>query len=147
MDYSACPKEMQIKTSTSNQDTEHLRLLSIFHYVVAGVLGLFSLFPIIHLVIGIAIVGGAFDMKRGDGPPEFFGWMFIAISAVTILCGLAMAISIWFAGRRIKARQNYTYCFIVAGIECCFMPFGTVLGVLTIIVLMRPTVKEMFGAA
>jgi hypothetical protein len=27
------------------------------------------------------------------------------------------------------------------------MPFGTVLGVLTIVVLMRPSVKEMFGRA
>jgi hypothetical protein len=28
-----------------NQDDEQLRLLAIFHYVVAGVAGLFSLFP------------------------------------------------------------------------------------------------------
>jgi hypothetical protein len=35
----------------------------------------------------------------------------------------------------------------IAGIECIFIPFGTVLGVFTIIVLMRPTVKELFGVA
>ena len=33
----------------------------------------------------------------------------------------------------------------MAGIECMFTPFGTVLGVFTIIVLMRPEVKTMFG--
>jgi len=33
----------------------------------------------------------------------------------------------------------------MAGVECMFMPFGTVLGVFTIIVLMRPSVKEIFG--
>ena len=32
----------------------------------------------------------------------------------------------------------------MAGIECIFMPFGTVLGVFTIIVLMRPSMKELF---
>ena len=36
------------------------------------------------------------------------------------------------------------YCLVMAGIECLFMPFGTVLGVFTIIVLMRESVKEMF---
>ena len=37
------------------------------------------------------------------------------------------------------------YCLVVAAVECIFMPFGTVLGVFTIIVLMRPGVKERFG--
>src|SRR5260370_41390118 len=30
-----------------NQDAEHLRLLAIFHYVVAGLAALFSLFPLL----------------------------------------------------------------------------------------------------
>ena len=30
------------------RDEEHLRILSIFHYVVAGIVALFSLFPVIH---------------------------------------------------------------------------------------------------
>jgi len=33
----------------------------------------------------------------------------------------------------------------MAGIECLFMPFGTVLGVFTIMVLMRDPVKQLFG--
>ncbi len=38
------------------------------------------------------------------------------------------------------------FCLIVAGIECLLMPYGTVLGVFTIMVLMRESVKERFGA-
>jgi hypothetical protein len=34
----------------------------------------------------------------------------------------------------------------MAGVECLFMPFGTVLGVFTIIVLMRESVKQVFAA-
>ncbi len=34
---------------------------------------------------------------------------------------------------------------VMAGIECLFMPFGTALGVFTIIVLIRDDVKTMFG--
>jgi len=37
-----------------NRDEEHLKLLSIFHYVVGGIAAFFAFFPIIHLVIGIA---------------------------------------------------------------------------------------------
>jgi hypothetical protein len=51
------------------------------------------------------------------------------------------------AGRAIRRRENYTFCVIVAALSCMLMPFGTVLGVLTIVVLMRPSVKEMFGRA
>jgi hypothetical protein len=32
----------------------------------------------------------------------------------------------------------------MAGVMCIFMPFGTVLGVFTLIVLLRPSVKPLF---
>ena len=34
-----------------NQDEEHLKLLSTFHYILAGMAGLFALFPIFHLIM------------------------------------------------------------------------------------------------
>ena len=133
---------------TPNEDTQHLRLLSIFHYVVAGMLALISMFPIIHLAMGIAIVAGAFDdVEKGTPPPAFFGWIFILLPGAFILCGLTMAVGIAIAGRRLNQNRSYMFCLVVAGIECMFMPVGTVLGVFTIIVLMRPSVKEMFGVA
>ena len=36
------------------------------------------------------------------------------------------------------------YCLVMAGVESLFFPLGTVLGVFTIIVLFRKSVKEMF---
>ncbi len=39
-----------------NQDLEHIRLLSMFHYVVGGLTALFACFPIIHLIMGIMFV-------------------------------------------------------------------------------------------
>lgn len=129
-----------------DQDREHLRLLSIFHYVVGGVMGLFGCFPIFHLVFGIAAASGALD-HEGEGPPEFFGWIFIgtAVFVMSFLWGIVIAVLI--AGRKLSAHTGYMYCLVVAGLECMFMPFGTVLGVFTIIVLMRPTVKELFGVS
>ena len=48
-------------------------------------------------------------------------------------------------GNRLKNHTNYTYCLVVDAIACTFVPFGTVLGVFTIIVLVRPSVKALFG--
>ena len=39
-----------------DKDSEHLRLLSIFHYVNAGLIGFYSLFGLIYVVIGIVCV-------------------------------------------------------------------------------------------
>ena len=39
-----------------NQDSEHLRLLSIFHYVVAGVAAFCSFFPLLYTVMGFVFV-------------------------------------------------------------------------------------------
>ena len=130
----------------STPDTEYLRLISVFHYVVAGVLTVCSMFPLLHLAMGVAIVAGAFDeTDRGNAPPDFFGWLLIIFAGMMIVCGLAIAIAVAIAGRRIRAHTSYMYCLVVAGIECIFMPFGTALGVFTIIVLMKPTVRELFG--
>jgi len=39
---------------------------------------------------------------------------------------------------------RYWFAFVMACIECLFIPFGTILGVFTIIVLSRESVKTLF---
>jgi hypothetical protein len=127
------------------QDEEHLRLLWIFHFVVAGIAALFALFPILHLIMGIAVISGAFPTTGGEEVPAFFGWFFVIFASTWIVFGLAFALTIALGGRALRRRQHYTFCLVVAALACVLMPFGTVLGVFTIIVLMRDSVKEMFG--
>jgi len=129
-----------------NQDAEHLRLLSIFHLIFGGIVALFSLFPLIHLVVGVAILSGAFDKpNQGGPPPAIVGWLFVLMPIVFIIAGLSFAICVAVAGRKIGQRAGHLYCLVIAGLECFFMPIGTVLGVLTILVLLRPSVKASFG--
>ena len=127
------------------QDEQHLQLLAIFHFVVAGITALFSLFPIIHLVVGIAILSGTLEPTNGDEIPIFFGWFMILFAGAFILLGLGFASLIAFAGRALQRRRHYTFCLVVAALSCLMMPFGTVLGVFTIIVLVRDSVREIFG--
>ncbi len=135
--------ETPTATHMADRDAEHLRLLSIFHYIVAAITAVFSLFPVIHLVIGIAMVSGGMD--GANPPPHWFGWLFIAIAATMILGGLALAGFMAYAGRCLAQRRRYLLCLVVAAISCILMPLGTVLGVFTLIVLTRPSVKLLFA--
>lgn len=124
------------------QDEQHLNLLSVFHYIVGGLTAFFSCIPFLHMAIGIAMVSGAFE--NGDAPPELLGWFFIIFPALIIILGWTLAVLIIIAGRKLKQRTSRTFCLVIAGLECLIMPFGTVLGVFTIIVLMRDSVQKLF---
>ena len=129
------------------QDEEHLRLLSIFHYVVGGMAGLFALFPVFHLIFGLFFIFAPEKFaESGDAPPAFFGWMFVIFASVLITIGWAFAALILLAGRFLAKRRHYMFCLVMAGVECLFMPFGTVLGAFTIVVLTRESVKRRFTA-
>jgi hypothetical protein len=137
----------QPKGQKMTRDEEHLRLLSIFHYVVSGLAALFALFPIIHLVIGLVMVFAP-DKFAGHGqqpPPALIGWIFVIFAVAFITIGWTFAVFVLTAGRFLARRKHYTFCIVMAGIECMFMPFGTVLGAFTIVVLLREPVKQLFA--
>lgn len=128
------------------KDEEQLKLLVIFHYVLAGLAALFACFPIIHLVMGLLMVTSpqTFQDGHGAGPPAFIGWMFVIMGGTFIVLGWIYAACVFAAGRRLARRKSYVFCLVMAGVECIFMPFGTVLGAFTIVVLMRDSVKVLF---
>jgi len=133
-----------------DQDKEHLRLLAIFHYIVSGLAALFSFFPLLYTIIGGIFIFAARHGTPKPGeelPPEFLGWIFIVIGSVLFLLGIAMAICILIAGRCLSRRKCYSFALVIACIECLFIPFGTILGVFTIVVLARESVKALFSPA
>src|SRR5688572_24529722 len=129
-----------------NSDLEHLRLLSIFHYVVGGFAAMFALFPVFHLAIGIGMVAGRFPDPTEQRDMQLFGWLFVAMAAMWMLAAATYAVCLVLAGRFLARQAHYTFCFIMAALSCAFMPFGTVLGVFTIVVLVRPGVRQRFEA-
>jgi hypothetical protein len=128
-----------------NQDLQHLKLLSIFHYVVGGLMALIACFPIIHFVVGLIMIVSPASMSGGrEPPPPALGWVFVLIGGAIILVGWTGAICLMFAGWFLRRGKHYWFCFATACFSCLFHPFGTVLGVFTIIVLLRPSVKRLF---
>jgi hypothetical protein len=139
---------MNITPPTQQQvlDNDHLRLLSIFHYVFGGITAFFSCIPIIHVVLGLLFILAPEKFGHGGNqpPPEFIGFLFVIVGGAVIILGWTFSALVVIAGRCIASRTHYTFCFVMACIECLSVPFGTVLGVFTILVLNRPSVKELF---
>lgn len=126
-------------------DEEHLKLLAIFHYVGGGLTAVFACLPLIHLGMGIVmLISPDFFGDNGKLPPPFLAWMFVALGVIFFLLGEALAICMILAGRFLSHRSNYWFPFVVACVECMFVPVGTVLGVFTILVLARDSVKQLF---
>jgi hypothetical protein len=132
-----------------NKDLEQIKTIGIFTFVYAGVSALFAFFPVIHLTIGISMLNGSLFGGSAPTNTEFpiniFALMFTIIPAVLILSGLIYAIALAILGNFLLKKKHYLYCMIMAGISCAFVPFGTVLGIFTIILLQRPSVKELFN--
>jgi hypothetical protein len=147
-------------------DRDHLRLLSIFYYILSGLGAICALLPGIYLAMGIGIVAGAFPQPRAQppppiqqpnpvqpiqpqdaqpaGPPELVGWIIIVFGVLAMAVGWAYSIVLLLAGRYLRRRRHYVFCIVAACIACLQQPFGTILGVFSIIVLMRPSVKTAF---
>ena len=127
-------------------DADHLRLLSIFHYVLAGL----SLVGIGFLVLHYSFMHSFFadpemwkGQKSGPPPPKLlamFKWFYVFFGLLLAATGAANLLS----GLLIQRRKYRTFSLLVAGINCLQFPFGTVLGVFTFVVLLRDSVREAY---
>jgi len=128
-----------------NQDREQLELLSIFHYVVAGITALVSLLPLFHLLLGLSMLARAPRAPRGEELfAAAFAWLFVLFAGAAIACGLAFAGCLAVAGRSLAQRRRHGFCVVVAAVSCLFVPFGTLLGIFSLLVLTRPSVRALF---
>ena len=135
-------------TEALSKDREQLKLLAIFHYVIAalavGVGGFFLIY---------AALGGVMlhrpdlftDHGQSEPPPAFIGGLFVGLGVGIFAAAVGFAVALAVAGRSLWRQVRHTYCLVVAGLCCLFTPWGTVLGIFTLVVLMRPSVKALFG--
>lgn len=130
-----------------NQDQEHLRLLSIFHYVMAGFACLLPLFSLIYIGMGIMMLSGKMPSSTPSAAHGDLigGYVFVGVGSLFFLMGVVGAILNFLAGRALAKRERRTLCLVVAGLNCLHMPLGTLLGVFTFIVLGRPSVQALFN--
>jgi hypothetical protein len=132
---------------TTDIDLQHLKALSICHYVLGGLTALSSSLFLFYIVMGAVFIISPSAMSGGSGPPPppVMGWLFVLIGSAAIVIGWTFSVLIIIAGRFLARRRHHLFCLIMAGVSCAVaVPLGTVLGVFTLIVLLRPSVKELF---
>lgn len=129
------------------RDSRDLRWLAIAHYVLGGLIGLISLVFLIAMLPSCAV--GLFPQSHCTGsgrcPPQFFGLFYNIIGLVAVLGGLGFGALLAMTGRYLIRRLNYQLCVIMAGFQILLLPFNTILGIFTLAVLMRDSVKESFA--
>jgi hypothetical protein len=127
-------------------DDEHLRLLRLGYLISGVVTAPWALFPLIHVTIGIVmlLVGFTAAGKHADPGARIVGLIFVIIGTSLSAAFASLAILKLLAARRLRERRSKTFCLVVAAITCLGLPYGTALGVFTILVLRRPSVDASF---
>jgi hypothetical protein len=128
-------------------DDEHLKLLSIGYVIEGAINAFFSFFGLLYAFMGLFIGSVIAKLPSQPGqapPPEFMGWFFGLFGLIFFLGFLTFAALKFVAAHRIKERRSRILCMVVAGLTCFGVPYGTALGVWTLIVLSRPSVARLF---
>lgn len=144
------PSSLPYAPPMVNRDLEHLKVLSICWYVIAGLNALGGCFMTIYVAMGAMFMAAPPNMTTQPGQPpppspETVGGIIMGFGGCLMLLALGTAALAFFAARGLGRQRGRMFCMIVAGITCLSVPIGTVLGVFTLIVLSRPSVAQLFA--
>lgn len=131
------------------RDEEHLRLLSIFHFVVGGFAVLCLPFLGIHFLLFMTFFANAewFPGAKAEAFPREMNLVFIAFYCIAGLVISLFAGANLLSGWFVLRKTHRVFSLVVAGLDCLQIPWGTMLGVFTILVLTRPSVRAMYEAS
>jgi len=132
-------------------DGEHLRLLTLFHYISGGLTVLASSMLTVHTAMMGYIAANAdkFLAKFGDNANAVPAGIFIAIAVVLgmfVILGITYGVAQIYSGHLISKGKHRSFSLVVAVPNLLFLPYGTVLGVMTLVVLNRESVKQRYLA-
>jgi hypothetical protein len=146
MDPTTPPPLLSALRDQRQIDRDHLKILTICHYVAAGLSALGLGFIALHYTFMRVFVGNPkiWEGQKGGPPPvEFFAifkWFYLFGSIVIV--GYAVLNILSAIG--ISRRRWRVFSMIVAGLNCAHVPLGTGLGVFTFVVLLRESVREVY---
>jgi outer membrane lipoprotein-sorting protein len=136
--------------ATENQqrrDREHVKLLAIFHFVFAGLAFVGIGFLCVHYGIMHTVFSNPDIWKSQPQimPPkaflDAFIWFYLFMG-VLLLTGLALNV---LSGIFLLRKRNRVFSLVIGGLNCLQIPFGTALGVFTILVLSRDSVRQLYS--
>lgn len=123
------------------RDKRQLQILSKLQIIY----GIFNLFVSVYYYEVITALVADYRKKLEESNPEVQVALLIGFGVVLCLIGVVILFCIILTGQSLARYENYQYCLIVAVLECLIVPIGTLLGIATILVLRRKSVKELFS--
>src|ERR1700761_8818665 len=130
--------------------TSHdLRLLSIGYYIQGGIAAFYTLLMLGYSAFATAILANinkvAAESSQQQVPPALLSIISILLA---ILLGLACiyTVCMFLAGYWLPRFRNKVFIQIIGALNCLAIPYGTVLGIFTLMVLQRPSAKQFFAA-
>jgi hypothetical protein len=127
-----------------------LKLLSVGYYIQGGIAAFYTVMVAGYIgFMGTMLAAfGAAAQRNGQKPiPEFVIPLVTGVFVVVTVFSLSIAICLLLAGYWLRRYRNKLFIFIVAGLSCLSVPYGTVLGIFTFMVLRRPVAEQLFGGA
>ena len=126
-----------------------IRLLRILYFVMAGLSIIGILFIIGHYALMSHLMSIAAKAPQNPNQPPFnpteffsiFKWLYLLFGLLIITGGILNTIVAICLGRR----KSRTFCLVVAAGNCLHFPFGTALGVFSLITLMKPEAELAFS--
>ncbi len=125
------------------RDLSDLSILSVLFWLDAGlqVLGVGFLAALTMMGMNEEAANNAAGQASTDAVSgQLVIWM---LGAMTVLAGVMLLLKILCA-YGIGQRRFRTLCLVISTINCVAVPIGTALGIYSLMVLMRPSVAELF---
>jgi hypothetical protein len=123
---------------------QHLSTLSILHYVYGALVCLSGFAALFFLGLGVFLSSDIVAQNANEPPPTWLGGMFQALGLVLFIVIEIWGIFIILSGYWIAKLRNRTASIVAAALCLLSFPFGTALGVFTLVVLTNDEVKAEY---
>jgi hypothetical protein len=127
-------------------DEANLNTLAICHYIYGGLLGLGGLVGLIYIVFGVILAAGAMSGTGGPGgpPPAAIGGIVAAFGGAFTLLLWGKGACVIYSGMSLRQRKRRVFSLVMACLCCVNIPLGAALGIFTLVVLSRQSVKALY---
>ena len=126
---------------------EYLRALAMAHYIVGGIRAMNSCFPLIYCAMGVLMMlqpDAFFSHGSGPRPPSWIGLAVVIVTGSITLIGWALSWLTIQSGRNLARQKGRVFSIVVAAVNCIFFPFGTALGIITIVMLCKAEAVTLY---
>jgi cell division protein FtsW (lipid II flippase) len=121
-----------------------LAVLANAHWALAGLVFIAAAVPAFYASLGLDLVFNATAPLTSRAET---GWRILVTGLAWVLLAFAYVLLLITSARALRLRRRYRLVVVTNLLSCLFVPFGTVLGLTTLVVLRDPEVRQQFGRA